>query len=269
MFECPNLDPFERAVANVYAEYAKNGTEAWVVTAEMTRRTGIGSRSTITKVTGRLVAKGWLVRIRPGTPHRAAVYRIAIPDDCMDDVHKSALCPSEAHKEPSSLVSTRGAQEEKPLVSTRGANLVSISGANLVSTRGAQSVHDQFSNQSGRAGSVVEFLCEHYGVPEPTGLDIWKRIQDAAPGPIRSPLKYARRAVEDNPEKWHQPPRPALPSVADLAADETHKVTDSSGFRAWRKATPEAQAAAEAQARAELGDEQWFSRACELIGAMP
>ena len=208
MWECPNLDPLERAVANAYAEYAKSGTEAWVVTAEMTRRTGIVSRSTITKVTGRLVDKGWLVRVKRGTPHRAAVYRIAIPDDCPDDTHKSCLCPSEAHKDPVSLVSTRGAQADESLVSTRGANLVSISGANLVSTRGAQSVQDQLTNQSsGRAAPAVHWICNFYGVSEEDGLAIWQKIEANSSEPIRSTLSYAKRCIEAEPERW----RPAAP----------------------------------------------------------
>ena len=212
MWECPNLDPLERAVANAYAEYAKNGIEAWVVTAEMTRRTGIESRSTITKVTGRLVAKGWLVRVKKGTPHRAAVYRIAIPDDCMDDVHKTSLCPSEAHKGPvdnsNGLVSTRGAQAEDPLVSISGAKLVSISGAKLVSTRGAQSVQDQITNQSsGRAAPAVHWICNYYGVSEEDGLAIWQKIEANSSETIRSTLSYAKRCIEAEPERW----RPAAP----------------------------------------------------------
>lgn len=126
IWNCPNLDPFERVVAQAYAEFAHDGTEAWVVNAEMTRRTGISSRFTIAKVTRRLVDKGWLVHVSRGRPHRAAIYRIAIPAPCENDDHHSPKCPPEAHKR---------------LCALNGHALVSISDTTLVSTTGTPSLH--------------------------------------------------------------------------------------------------------------------------------
>jgi hypothetical protein len=64
-------------------------------------------------------------------------------------------------------------------------------------------------SQSVRA--ALEFVCEFYGVTEDDGLEIWQRIQTTALGPIRSPLRYARRCIEEDPEKWR--PAPAAPAA--------------------------------------------------------
>jgi hypothetical protein len=64
--------------------------------------------------------------------------------------------------------------------------------------------HGSSGSQSVRA--AVEYLCTEYGVVEDDGLVIWRRIQDTAPGVIRSPLKYAQRCVREARDKWHQAP---------------------------------------------------------------
>jgi hypothetical protein len=159
--------------------------------AKMTPR-GVG------KALQRLAERGYELRVPIGKDkHGAPVYAVRgqgrtyrIPHDWRPvDNPKERAYPSTAIREEKG----RTAVPERAYPSTGKAVPQYAPGSQ--GSSGSQSVR-----------AAVEYLCTEYGVVEEDGLVIWRRIQDTAPGVIRSPLKYAQRCVGENREKWHQAP---------------------------------------------------------------
>lgn len=80
VWEDDGLTALAKLVALCYANHAGRGDEAWVTYARLLQRTGIGSRSTATKVLTQVVKAGWLEDLGSAPAHRQSiVYRLAIP----------------------------------------------------------------------------------------------------------------------------------------------------------------------------------------------
>lgn len=78
MWENSDLGPNAREVARVYARYAGREDVSWSTWDEITRRTGIRSRDSISKAHQRLIADGWLVLVEKARQHRSARYRLTV-----------------------------------------------------------------------------------------------------------------------------------------------------------------------------------------------
>lgn len=79
IWDSETLKPRERLVAYVYARYAGRADVSWCTWSELTRRTGIKSRTTISEAIGGLVKAGWLLEVAPARQHYSARYQLITP----------------------------------------------------------------------------------------------------------------------------------------------------------------------------------------------
>jgi hypothetical protein len=79
IWECSALSPSERIVAHVFGRYAGKKEITWCVWDELIRRTGIKSKTTISKFISKLVNGGWLLETEPARQHYSARYQMTIP----------------------------------------------------------------------------------------------------------------------------------------------------------------------------------------------
>lgn len=85
VWECESLRPNEKLVALTYADHAGDpenpGNDvAWVVWRRLSVRTGIRSKSTLSRVLRALEAAGWLVLVEGRKQHYSPRYRLVIPE---------------------------------------------------------------------------------------------------------------------------------------------------------------------------------------------
>lgn len=79
MWNTTELHPNERVVSYVFARYAGKKNVAWCKWDELVKRTGIKSKTTISKVINQLINKGWLKESEPARQHFSARYELTIP----------------------------------------------------------------------------------------------------------------------------------------------------------------------------------------------
>lgn len=79
VWESEQLRPLERIVALAYADHAKDSDVAWVTWTRLSQRTGIRSKTALSKATKGLVDAGWLKCVRPARQHYSPEYQLLIP----------------------------------------------------------------------------------------------------------------------------------------------------------------------------------------------
>jgi len=80
VWECEALNPSQRAVLYAYYRFAGRADVSWCPWPELMRRTGIRSRDTVNRVLKQLVKDGWLTEAERARQHRAARYKLTVPD---------------------------------------------------------------------------------------------------------------------------------------------------------------------------------------------
>lgn len=85
VWECASLRPNEKLVALTYADHAgdpgKPGNDvAWVVWRRLSERTGIRSKTSLSRAVRALEAAGWMVLVEGKKQHYSPRYRLVIPD---------------------------------------------------------------------------------------------------------------------------------------------------------------------------------------------
>lgn len=85
VWETEALRPNEVLVALVYADHAGDPKKpdndiAWVAWARLSQRTGIRSKTTLSRATKGLEAAGWFIEVEKRRQHRSPRYRLAIPE---------------------------------------------------------------------------------------------------------------------------------------------------------------------------------------------
>lgn len=84
VWECASLRPNEKLVALTYADHAGNPEKpgndvAWVVWRRLSERTGIRSKTSLSRAVRGLEAAGWLVLAEGRKQHYSPRYRLVIP----------------------------------------------------------------------------------------------------------------------------------------------------------------------------------------------
>lgn len=116
------LPPLQRLVALAYADHARDGDTSWVTYRRMRERTGL-SRDAIARHNAGLIAAGWLQVVTPARQHRAAIYRLTIPEQSVSrtaeqSVSRTADVPSSTPPRSSSTPDDTSSPSRVPNLST-------------------------------------------------------------------------------------------------------------------------------------------------------